>query len=143
VARLNIDQRLHFWIVFAKDIVSLSCNVIIHVAIIVGILNRCSCWTHGGKTGLILGNIEEVYNVVSQRSKRVYPAIIFFVISMHLIYCGLVAWWYRHALRVYLQRDYDRLNSRTRPSASGPVEQWPLAGWRSGSSESWRGREGI
>jgi hypothetical protein len=112
VARCNIGQRLHFWIVFSKDIMSTISNVFVILITQWGILNRCDSWTHWGKTGLKLVNIVEVHDVLLQRSKKKYPAIIFSGIAIQLACCGVVAWWYRHALRVYLQRDDGRSNLR-------------------------------
>jgi hypothetical protein len=44
--------------------------------------------------------------------KHIFPAIIFSSICIQLVCCVMIGWWYRHALRVYLQRDDGSSNLR-------------------------------
>lgn len=105
VSRSNVTQHLQFWIVMGKDIVSTAFNASIILATQYGILNRCGTWSHWGRTGVMLPSIKSVHDLLQYRMGHVFPVIIFSSISIQLVCCALIAWWYRHALRVYLQRD--------------------------------------
>lgn len=101
---LLLDMTL-FWSVFAKDIFCALSNIALIVVTQWGIMNRCSCWTMWGKRGLNLPHLPGVVSELMRDARHVAPWIVSTAIIFQLVFCGLVAWKYWDAVRVFIQRD--------------------------------------
>lgn len=76
------------------------------VATQIGIFNKCSCYTLGGKTGLTLPQIPIVKSALEHRLELQYPAItVTGVVAQLVVFPGIIVARYYAAVRVFLQRD--------------------------------------
>ena len=105
-------QTLLFWITGLKDLLIVIATMGGIIATQIGIFNRCSCYTLWGKTGLALPQMPEVATVLRDRLSTVYPALTFVCMGIQLLLIPLfICVRYRHALRVFLQRDDAKSNA--------------------------------
>ena len=103
---LRQNQTLLFRAIGLKDLLVTLATMGGIVVTQIGVFNQCSCYTRWGKTGLALPEMPDVAYILVHRLSTVYPAIAFFSIGTQLIIIPLfVCIRYRHAVRVYLQRD--------------------------------------
>lgn len=96
-----------FWSTFIKDllmtIVTVGGGIIVTV---IGVFNRCVCYTNWGRTGLALPQRPDLAELLMYRLDKVYPAILFTSIGIELLLIPLfICLRYRLALRVFIQRD--------------------------------------
>ena len=108
------DKRrtLIFRVIGVKDLIATLATMLGIVATQIGVFNRCSCYTLWGKTGLALPEMPEVQNLLIHRMQKVYPAVTFTCIGLQLIIVPLyLCIRYRHAVRVFLQRDDGNSNA--------------------------------
>ena len=81
------------------------------IAVQVGVLNRCSCYTMWGFDGLALPEMPIVYEKLRHRLSTWYPGLAFTCIGMELLIIpALIYRQYPDAFRVYLQRDDGKPN---------------------------------
>ncbi|OCK80882.1 hypothetical protein K432DRAFT_404298 [Lepidopterella palustris CBS 459.81] len=99
-----------FWLVFAKDVLSSFANIALLLVFQWGVMNRCSCWTMWGRRGLYLPQISWIRATLMDRFGGEYRNILLASMCFQLLLCAAIAWCYRHAIRVYLQRDDDQSN---------------------------------
>lgn len=112
IPRLRNNEATLLWTVGAKDLIATLLTMGGIVVTQVGIFNRCDCYTKNGRTGLQLPEMPEVAKVLVHRLDTAYPAISFAAIGIQLIIIpGYVLLRYRHAVRVYLQRDDHESNA--------------------------------
>ena len=103
--RLESPKAL-FFLSFLKDSVITAATVTTIVVTQIGIFNRCSCFTNWGRNGLALPQMPDVAKVLRRRMSTVYPAAAFTSIVIELVIIPLILlFWYRDALRVFVQRD--------------------------------------
>ena len=106
-------RTLIFWTVGVKDLVATLSTMLGIVATQVGVFNRCSCYTLWGRTGVALPEMPDVQKALIHRMRTVYPAVTFTCIGIELIIVPLyVCIRYRHAVRVFLQRDDGNSNAK-------------------------------
>lgn len=96
-----------FWSTFIKDllmtIATIGGGIIVTV---IGVFNRCVCYTNWGKTGLALPQRPDLANLLNYRLEHDYPAILFTSIGVELLLIPIfICLRYRYALRVFIQRD--------------------------------------
>ena len=104
--RLTKRRTILWRTMYMKDLLTTIGTIIWIVCTIVGVLNRCSCWTLWGTTGLTLPQRPDVDVLLRRRLKREYPAIIFTGLGIELLVFPLwMLLWYRDALKVFVQRD--------------------------------------
>ena len=102
-----------FWCTFVKDLLATSTTIGCVIATQLGIMNRCSCYTRWGTTGLKLPEMPDVAAVLSERLGREYPLVTFAAIVIELVIVPLSVWlWYEDAMRVFVQRDDDKERTR-------------------------------
>jgi hypothetical protein len=94
-----------FWAVFGKDAFFALTNISLILVTQLGIMNRCSCWSTWGLTGVHLPQIPEVTVELMHYIKHIAPWIVFIAILLQLLSCTIVIWWYWDAVRVFIQRD--------------------------------------
>ncbi|KAI4219884.1 MAG: hypothetical protein L6R36_008010 [Xanthoria steineri] len=95
-----------FWTTGLKDLLMTIATVGGIVVTVVGVFNRCSCYTNWGTTGLALSQMPELARLLMHRLDHVYPAIFFTSIGIELVVIPLfICLRYRYALRVFIQRD--------------------------------------
>lgn len=94
-----------FWTVFWKDVFFAVANIGVVFITQWGIMNRCSCWSMWGLTGLHLPQLPGVKLELRKLIRQQAPWIVFMAIMLQLIFCAAVAWKYWDAVRVFLQRD--------------------------------------
>ncbi|KAK4445260.1 hypothetical protein QBC34DRAFT_384485 [Podospora aff. communis PSN243] len=70
-----------------------------------GMFNRCDCFTLWGRVPVMLPEIDQVKEVLMQRIAKKWPAVTFVWTIVEFLRCGVVWWWYRDAVRLYVQRD--------------------------------------
>lgn len=99
-----IDRRL-FWAIFWKDTLSGLTNIAIVIVVQWGIMNRCSCWSGWGSTGVHLPQMDDVLPQLMYFIRHVAPWIVFGAIMFQATFCATVTWKYRNAFRVFMQRD--------------------------------------
>ncbi|KAK3171746.1 hypothetical protein OEA41_003830 [Lepraria neglecta] len=105
-------QTLFFWVTGLKDLLIAIATMGGIITTQIGVFNRCSCYTLWGKTGLALPQMPEVATVLRHRLSTVYPALIFVCVGIQLLLIPLfICVRYRHALRVFLQRDDAKSNA--------------------------------
>lgn len=112
-------RKYLFWAVFYKDLFFALSNIGIVIITQWGIMNRCSCWTMWGLTGLHLPQLPTVKPVLMNYIRRIAPWIVFMAILLQLLFCSAVVWKYWDAMRVYVQRDDGKSNRewKTRKSS--------------------------
>ena len=104
---------LIFRVMGIKDLIATLSTMLGIVATQIGVFNRCSCYTRWGGTGLALPEMPDVQKLLIYRMQTVYPAITFACIGIQLIIVPLyVCVRYRHAVRVFLQRDDGNSNAK-------------------------------
>jgi hypothetical protein len=101
----SLPHGQQFWLVFLKDQVATFLTIFGIIITQVGIFNRCSCWTKFGQVGLSLPQDPPTLTTLEHRIKREYPLIAFGSIILQLGVFGCVWYRFRHAFRVFLQRD--------------------------------------
>lgn len=95
-----------FWTTIMKDLLMTIATVGGIVVTVVGVFNRCSCYTNWGRTGLALPEMPDHATLLMHRLDHVYPAILFTSIGIELLVIPLfICLRYRYALRVFIQRD--------------------------------------
>ncbi|CAI6338279.1 unnamed protein product [Periconia digitata] len=107
-------REWRFWSVFTKDVFCALSNIAIVVVTQWGIMNRCSCWSMWGLAGLHLPHLPEVMPQLMRDARHVAPWIVSTAILFQMLFCGLIAWWYYDAVRVFIQRDDGISHSRWR-----------------------------
>ena len=108
---LEHKQKLLFRWTVIKDVMVSIATLGGVVAVQVGVLNRCSCYTMWGLVGAALPGMPSVYEKLRHRLNTWYPALAFTCIGIELfIVPALIYWQYPDAFRVYLQRDDDTQN---------------------------------
>ncbi len=101
-----IRRKCLFWLTFAKDAIVTSFTMACVVSTQMGILNRCSCSSLNGRTGIMLPQMPEVARILRYRLGTLYPAVTISCVAFELVVVPLfVWWWYGDALRVYVQCD--------------------------------------
>lgn len=101
-----MDRDRLFWSTFAKDAVMTSFTMVLVVLTQVGILNRCSCSSLFGRTGVMLPQMPEVAKVLRYRLGTLYTAVTIISVVFESVVVPLtVCWWYGDAVRVYVQCD--------------------------------------
>ena len=104
-------QKL-FWSTSVKDVAVTIATMGGVVYTQLGLFNRCSCYTLGGKTGLALPEMPDVAQTLFYRLNTVYPGIAFACIGIELIVVPLfICISYRDALRTFIQRDDRKSNA--------------------------------
>ncbi|CAO2658602.1 Nn.00g063250.m01.CDS01 [Neocucurbitaria sp. VM-36] len=99
-----LDRKL-FWAIFWKDTLSALCSIAIILLVQWGIMNRCSCWSGWGSTGLHLPQMPEVKPELMYFIRHIAPWIVTVAVAFHFIFCAGIVWKYWDAVRVYVQRD--------------------------------------
>ena len=95
-----------------KDFVAMSATMGGIVVTQIGIFNRCECYTNWGRTGLALPQMPDVTSVLIRRLNMAYPLITFLCIGTEIIVVPvLISVQYRHAFRVFVQRDDRQSNA--------------------------------
>ena len=103
---LKYKQKLLFRWTVIKDVVVSIATLGGVVAVQVGVLNRCSCYTKWGLIGAALPGMPNVYEKLRHRLNTWYPGLAFTCIGIELLVVpALIYWQYPDAFRVYLQRD--------------------------------------
>ena len=99
-------QALWFYGTLMKDILIALGTVVWIILVHVGYLNRCACYTRGGKVPLALPEMPQVADILSHRINTIYPGIAFASIGLELIVIpSIIGILYSDALRVFIQRD--------------------------------------
>ena len=99
--------------IFFKDALLGLCNIGLVVATQVGIMNKCSCYSMKGRTGLAFPEVSVVAGTLTYNIRLGYPAIAFLCIGFELlVFPGIVCYQYREAFSVFLQRDDGESNLR-------------------------------
>ncbi|KAF1849773.1 uncharacterized protein K460DRAFT_360626 [Cucurbitaria berberidis CBS 394.84] len=99
-----LNRRL-FWVIFWKDTLCALSNIAIIIVVQWGIMNRCSCWSGWGSTGLHLPQMPDVKPELMFFIRHIAPWIVLGAVVFHLVFCAVVIWKYWDAVRVYIQRD--------------------------------------
>ena len=118
-----------FCLTFAKDILVTIATVGWVIVIHIGYLNRCVCYTMGGRVALALPEMPQIANKLSHRISTTYPGVAFASIFLELIVIPLIiSFRYRHALRVFIQRDDNTSNVEwlRKLWRRFPNMRWPL-----------------
>ena len=103
---LEHKQKLLFRCTVIKDVMVSIATLGGVVAVQVGVLNRCSCYTMWGLVGAALPGMPSVYEKLRHRLNTWYPGLAFTCIGIELLIVpALIYWQYPDAFRVYLQRD--------------------------------------
>ena len=103
---LEHKQNLLFRGTVTKDVIISIATLGGVIAVQVGVLNRCSCYTMWGLRGVALPGTPIVYEKLRHRLSTWYPALAFTCIGIELLVIpALIYWQYPDAFRVYLQRD--------------------------------------
>ena len=106
-------RTLVFWVTGVKDLIVTLSTMLGIVATQIGVFNRCACYTRWGRTGVALPEMPDVKKILIHRMQTVYPAVIFTCIGVQLIIVpSYICIRYRHAVRVFLQRDDGRSNAK-------------------------------
>jgi len=100
---LRDRQRLHFWLVMSKGVVSASIVATVILTTVVGRLNTPICWISWDGTCMELP--EGTKDIVQGRLRWLYPIIMFLTFGLLLVAPLAVAWYLRDGMAVYLQRD--------------------------------------
>jgi hypothetical protein len=109
----EVGVRVRFWLTFTKDLLATIATMGGIVVTQFGVFHRCDSYTRWGRTGLNLPAMPEVAAKLEHHIRVTYPAITFTSICIHMfIITGVIAYKYRHALQVFLQRDDDTASSR-------------------------------
>lgn len=105
-------RKTLFWATFIKDFLAMAATMGGIIVTQVGIFNRCACYTNWGQTGLALPQMPDVASVLLRRLNKDYPAITFLCIGIEIIvFPLLISIQYRHAFRVFVQRDDRQSNA--------------------------------
>lgn len=117
---MDMTPKRRFIAAYSKD--ALSSLVVIFLVIITqwGVFNRSVCWVSDG--ALQLPQSPSVNANIRSRINVEYPSIIFGGIAFRFPACMLIAAYYRHAIRVFVQRDDGESNVR-RFSSSRKVSE--------------------
>ena len=103
---LEHKQNLLFRWTIAKDVIISIATLGGVIAVQVGVLNRCACYTMWGFYGLALPEMPVVYEKLRRRLSTWYPGLAFTCIGIELLIIpALIYRQYPDAFRVYLQRD--------------------------------------
>ena len=94
-----------FWVIFWKDMFFTVANIGIILITQWGIMNRCSCWSMWGLTGLNLPQSPAVKKELMELIREKAPWIVSMAILFQLLFCAAVGWKYWDAFRVFVQRD--------------------------------------
>ena len=106
------NQKRVFWITGVKDLLVTIATMGGIIVTLVGVFNRCSCYTLWGKTGLALPEMPDIAETLFYRLNTAYPAITFTSIGMELIVIPLaICIRYSDALRTFVQRDDKKSNA--------------------------------
>ena len=117
---LEHKQKLLFWWTLIKDVMVSIATLGGVIAVQVGVLNRCSCYTMWGLVGAALPGMPIVYEKLRHRLSTWYPALAFTCIGIELfIVPALIYRQYPDAFRVYLQRDDGMPNLKWLQNPSG------------------------
>ena len=108
---LEHKQKLLFRWTVIKDVMVTIATLGGVIAVQVGVLNRCSCYTMWGLDGVALPGMPIVYEKLRHRLSTWYPGLAFTCIGIELLIIpALIYWQYPDAFRVYLQRDDGKPN---------------------------------
>ena len=108
---LEHKRKLLFRWTMTKDVIITIATLGGVIAVQVGVLNRCSCYTMWGWRGVALPGMPIVYEKLRHRLSTWYPALAFTCIGIELfVIPALIYWQYPDAFRVYLQRDDGKPN---------------------------------
>ena len=100
-------------LIFHKDVLLGLCNIAVVIAIQVGIMNQCSCYSIEGRTGLAFPEISTIAGTLTYNIYIGYPAIAFLCIGFELlVFPGIVCYQYKEAFSVFMQRDNGESNFR-------------------------------
>ncbi len=103
---LEHKQKLLFRWTVTKDVLISIATLGGVIAVQVGVLNRCSCYTMWGFDGVALPEMPIVYEKLRHRLSTWYPGLAFTCIGVELLIVpALIYRRYPDAFRVYLQRD--------------------------------------
>ena len=119
---LEHKQKLLFRWTVIKDVIVTIATLGGVIAVQVGVLNRCSCYTMWGLDGVALPGMPIVYEKLRHRLNTWYPALAFTCIGTELLIVpALIYWQYPDAFRVYLQRDDGAPNLKWLQNPLGPL----------------------
>jgi hypothetical protein len=103
-----LERWLHkgmLWAVFWKDLFFAVATIGVILITQWGIMNRCSCWSMWGFTGLHLPQLPDVESELMTLIRQQAPWIVFMAVLLQLLFCASVAWKYWDGVRVFVQRD--------------------------------------
>ena len=107
------NQNKTFWSTGFKDLLFTIATMGGIITTQLGVYNKCECYTRWGKTGLALPEMPEIAQTLFDRLNTVYPGIAFMCIAIELIVIPLfICFWYRDALRTFVQRDDRKSNAK-------------------------------
>ena len=108
---LEYRQKLLFRWTLTKDVLISIATLGGVIAVQVGVLNRCSCYTMWGFDGLALPEMPIVYEKLRHRLSTWYPGLALTCIGIELLIIpAMIYRQYPDAFRVYLQRDDGKPN---------------------------------
>lgn len=99
------DPRTQFWAKFVKEVIAGGVVITITLLTVIGILNRCDCYTMWGRRDFANPIYPDVAAKLKDRFRTEWPALVGVGIAVQLLACALLTWKYRTAARVYLQKD--------------------------------------
>lgn len=102
-----IGHHRRFYCTFAKDVIATLLTCTGMLLALVGIFNRCSCWTKEGQVGLTLPYEPIVAAILSHHIKTWWPCIIGVCAAVQLLPLLMVGFCYREASHVFFQGDGD------------------------------------
>lgn len=103
---LGRHHRSRFWFTFVKDFLAIGATLGLVIATQIGIFNKCSCYTQGGKAGLALPQNPIVKTDLEYRLDWYYPAVtVTGIVAQLVVFPGIIVARYYRAVRVFLQRD--------------------------------------
>ena len=108
LSRMDLPNKTRFISTYIKDAIASTAVIAIVMITQWGIFNRSTCWADS--SGLQLPQVPSVSVRIKSRVRVVYPCIIFMGIAFQLVACMLIAMRYRHAIRVFCQRDDGKSN---------------------------------
>ena len=93
--------KIHLWKESAATVVTIGIILVTQC----GIFNSCACYTHFGKTGVALPEIQPVKDILHFRIHYVYTSLAFSCIVAQIMVPFVIYLRYPDAIRVFAQRD--------------------------------------
>ena len=99
-------------ITYLKDVGAVAATLGFVFATVVGVLNKCHCWTNFGRVSLVFPQRRDIDELLQHRLAVDYPAYIFSGIAVELfVIPGWIWYCYGDAMSVFIQRDDNISNS--------------------------------